>query len=167
MAGEAFLESYGGQSTAELIALEGSHRIDSIVLAFEQALQAKLEREPVSDEERVVLAVEALEREVNNGGYHQFLVNSSNEHAEVIVEALRRIDCPATAAITEQALAAIGFTAAMTPGEIAEFATDHYDDLAQALGRCDDRYYAGDEPIAQRLFEWIKLNRAKIRIAAG
>lgn len=164
MSDSDFLESYDGQSADELIALEGRYRIDSIVLAFEQAVQAKLEREPLADEERVILAVEALEREVNNGGYHQFLVNSSSEHADVIVEALRRIDCPKTAAITEQALAAIQFTAGMAPGDIAEFVMDRYDDFAQVLGKCDERYYDNDEPIADRLFQWIKHNRAKIRI---
>ena len=35
---EPFLEAYDGQSTDELIALEGQFRIDSIVLAFEAAL---------------------------------------------------------------------------------------------------------------------------------
>jgi hypothetical protein len=164
MPGSDFLESYSGQTTDELIALEGRYRIDSIVLAFEQALQAKLDREPISDEERLILAVEALEREVNNGGYHQFLVNSSSEYADVIVEALRRIDCPRTAAITEQALAAIQFTAGMPPADIAEFVMDRYDDFAEVLGKCDERYYGGDEPIADRLFQWIKHNRAKIRI---
>jgi len=164
MPGSEFLESYDGQSADELIALEDRYRVDSIVLAFEQALQAKLEREPISEDERVILAVEALEREVNNGGYHQFLINSSSEHADVIVEALRRIDCPETAAITEQALAAIRFTAGMAPADIAEFVMDRYDDFAEVLGKCDERYYGNDEPIAERLFQWIKLNRAKIRI---
>jgi hypothetical protein len=33
-----WLEGYSGQTTEELIALEGEYRIDSLVLAFEQAL---------------------------------------------------------------------------------------------------------------------------------
>jgi hypothetical protein len=39
-----FLESYAGQSTEELLALEGKYRIDSLVLAFEQAND-----EPIAD----------------------------------------------------------------------------------------------------------------------
>jgi hypothetical protein len=162
-----FLESYGGQTAGELIALESRYRIDSIVLAFEQAIQDKAHREPISEEERVILAIEALEREVNNGGYHQFLINSSNEYAGVIVEALRRIGCPKTADITGQVLAALEFTQDMSPEDIVAFATDRHEDLAEVLGRCDDRYYDNDEPIAERLFHWIKRNQARIRIGGA
>ena len=59
-----FLESYGGQTIQQLIAMKDSHRIDSLVLAVEQALGSKPESE-LSEQERVVLAVEAMEREVN------------------------------------------------------------------------------------------------------
>ena len=59
MGGTNWLDGYSGQTTDELIALEGEYRTDSLVLAFEQALMAKDE---LTDEEKVVLAVEALER---------------------------------------------------------------------------------------------------------
>jgi len=71
---------YAGQTTAELLALEGAYRIDSLVVAFETAIQQKLYREDApegSNEECIVLAVEVLEREVNNGGFDQFFRNSS------------------------------------------------------------------------------------------
>jgi Ni,Fe-hydrogenase I small subunit len=68
---DAFLDSYEGQSTEELLALEREYRVDSLVLAFEQAIQNK-SPDSISTEESYVLAVEGLEREVNNGGYSQF-----------------------------------------------------------------------------------------------
>jgi hypothetical protein len=141
---DAFLESYGGQTTDQLIELDQRYRTDSIVLAFEQAIQQAGEKRALSDEETYVLAVEALEREVNNGGYSQFFLNSSNEYAGDIVAALRAIGCPKTADITAQAVA-------------------NKED-ADRLSECDDRYYSNDEPIADRLFDWIKRNRAQIRI---
>src|SRR5262245_14622428 len=104
---DAFLESYGGQSTEELLALERNFRIDSLVCAFEQAIQGKPD-ESISTEERYVLAVEALEREVNNGGYSQFFGNSSHEFAPMIVTAMRAIGCPKTADITRDAIAVLG-----------------------------------------------------------
>ena len=76
------------------------YRTDSLVLAFEEAIQKKAESSPISKEERYVLAVEALEREVNNGGYDQFFLNSSHDFMDVIKEALVAIGCPKTAAIT-------------------------------------------------------------------
>ena len=101
-----WLNGYSGQSVDQLIALEGRYRTDSLVLAFEQAIYQKADRlggDELSEEELTILAVEALEREVNNGGYGQFFVNTS-EFAPVILDALRRIGCPKTAKITQRAL---------------------------------------------------------------
>ncbi len=47
-------------SLDEILALTRSYRIDSLVVAIEQALDAKSSQ--LSDAERAVLAVEALER---------------------------------------------------------------------------------------------------------
>src|SRR5262245_13906798 len=91
-----FLSAYGGQTTDELLMLASQYRIDSLVLAFEQAIQAKAPAS-ISPEESFVLAIEGLEREVNNGGYAQFFYNSSGEFTSTIVAALRAIDCPKTA----------------------------------------------------------------------
>ena len=67
--------------------------------AFEQAIEQKVSLEGRTETavERVVRAVEALEREVNNGGYSQFFINPPVESAPDIVAALRQIDCPKTA----------------------------------------------------------------------
>jgi hypothetical protein len=95
------------ESVDELIALEGKYRTDSLVLAFEPAMDQKAARvgeDKLTAEERVILAVEALEREVNNGGYGRFLVNSSRDYAPIIVDTLRRISCPKTAEITQKSL---------------------------------------------------------------
>jgi hypothetical protein len=48
-----------------------------------------------------------LEREVNNGGYNQFFVNSSCQYALTVVAALRKVGCDATTAVTEEALRAL------------------------------------------------------------
>jgi len=39
-----WLEEYSGQTTDELISIEGEYKTDSLVLAFEQALDQKSER---------------------------------------------------------------------------------------------------------------------------
>ena len=139
-----FLESYAGQTTEQLLALDQRYRIDSLVLAFEQGIQQAGEKRPLTQQEKYVLAVEALEREVNNGGYGQFFSNSSNEWADTVVAALRAIGCPKTADISAKAVASR--------------------EDESALSECDERYYGNDEPIADRLFDWIKRNRAQIRL---
>jgi hypothetical protein len=160
---ESFLEGYGGQTTEELLALADRYRIDSIVLAFEEAIGRKAP-ERVSTHESCVLAVEALEREVNNGGYGQFFTNSSREFVGIVEQALREIDCPETARITADAIAALDLQGGITP-EKAEAAVLAEDPAVEAaLHSCDRRYFQNDEPIADRLFAWIKANRGAIRL---
>jgi len=161
---EAWLDAYHGQTTDELLGLEGTHRTDSIVLAFEQALQQKAERQPISKEERYVLAVEALEREVNNGGYGQFFLNSSHDFVDVIEEALAAIGCPRTAALTRRAIEALRIPGALTGAKAEAVILRGDDALRQALEGRDHDYYANDEPIADRLFAWIKDNRGSVQV---
>jgi hypothetical protein len=52
----------------------------------------------------------ALNCEVNNGGYQQFFFNSSREFVPIVIDCLLRIQCHATAAITEKAIVALGLT---------------------------------------------------------
>src|SRR6266446_834119 len=57
---------YTGQTTSELIGCKKSHRIDSLLCAFEEGIQAKLDQAgagSITGEEDLVLAVMALERE--------------------------------------------------------------------------------------------------------
>ena len=164
MSGDKWLDAYSGQTTERLLALESEYRIDSLVLAFEQAIQHKAASRPISKEERYVLAVEALEREVNNGGYSQFFLNSSHEFVDVIGEALVAIGCPKTAALTRRAIAALGIPDGVT-GEKAEAVVLAEDEAVRdALQACDTGYYENDEPIADRLFAWIRSNKASVRV---
>ena len=164
MAGDRFLESYGGQTTEQLLAMKADYRIDSLVLAFEQAIQMRDPQAPMTTQERYVLAVEALEREVNNGGYDQFFLNSSHEFVDVIEDALRAIGCPKTADITRDAIVALAVVGPLTGAAVEEVVTSGNESVAAALGGCDDRYFANTEAIADRLFEWIRENRASIRV---
>jgi Domain of unknown function (DUF4375) len=149
MANLKSLNGYSGQTLDQLLSLEGEYRIDSLLAAMEQAISQKAARAgdgSLSPEERVVLAVEALEREVNNGGYDQFFVNSSREYAPIIADALTRIGCPKTCEVTRNALDALGL-----------------DELDEGLARCDGAYYDSGEEIDVALFEFVKANRASIK----
>jgi hypothetical protein len=159
---DRWFDTYDGQTTDQILALEPDYRIDSLVAAFEQALYQKAEE--LSTAERYILAVEALEREINNGGYDQFFLNSSHDFIDVIVEALNAVGCPKTATMTGDAIRALGLGDSPT-GEEAEAAVlAETPDVKAALSACDDRYFANDEPIADRLFAWIKENREQVKI---
>jgi hypothetical protein len=159
-----WLDEYSGQTAEQLLSLEGQYRIDSLVLAFEQALQQKAIHSTagLTNEERLVLAIEALEREVNNGGYHQFFINESREFAPIIVESLTRIECPRTATIAQKALNALrlsSLTVKAIEGVMAAPGKARENELSQ----CDKEYYEAGEDIAGRLFSFIKANRFAIR----
>lgn len=166
VAGEKFLESYKGETTDQLLEMEGEYRIDSLVLAFEQAIQGKGSQGPIAPQERYVLAVEGLEREVNNGGYSQFFTNSSHEFVDVIEQALLAIGCPKTAAITRDAISALGIAGPVSGDKAEQVVLAEDQAVLDALSACDQRYYDNDEAIADRLFAWIKENRAIVRVGA-
>lgn len=162
--GLKWLNGYSNQTVEQLLSLEGEYRIDSLVLAFEERINQKVQREgmqSVTEEERIVLAVEALEREVNNGGYEQFFVNSSREFAPTVVGALQRIGCKKTATITQRAIKALSIADVTLEAIDAAMAGADEQRLAK-LNRCNDSYYKSAEPIADRLFAFIKANKASI-----
>ena len=138
-----FLDNYSGQTTDELIAMKEEYRIDSLVLAFEQAIQEKSESE-LSERERYILAIEAMEREVNNGGWQQFFENTDNEYNDSLPVALDAIGCPETAQLAREAIDA-----------------NH---LGSDLDDFDAKYYALTESIEVKLFEYIEKNAAEIKL---
>lgn len=165
--GPKWLDGYSGQSVEQLLSLEGEYRADSLVLAFEQAIGQKAAREgtqSLSGEERIVLAVEALEREVNNGGYDQFFVNSSREYTPIIVGALQRIGCNKTAKLTRKAIEALRISDLRSDAIEAVICARDDEERSEKLRRCDDSYYKNKEPIAERLFAFIKANSASISL---
>ncbi len=159
-----WLDRYSGQTVDELLRLEGGYRVDSLVVAFEQGLDQKSTREgdgALSAEERIILAIEALEREVNNGGYRQFFLNSSCEFAPMIVDALMRIGCPRTAQVTQRAIDALHLSTLSPEAIDAALGGENVED---ELNECDALYYQAGEGIAGHLFAFIKASRAKIRL---
>jgi Domain of unknown function (DUF4375) len=155
---------YSGQTATELIACKSSHRIDSLLCAFEEGIQNKRDQQgSVTDEERLVLAVMALEREVNNGGHYQFFVNSSRQFAPIIQKSLLRIHCDATAAIVGDAIAALGLPVF---SEEAVSTAIHAEDAVrdQILDDCDQRFYKLHE-IEPSLFSFVEAHQNHIQLA--
>lgn len=168
MSGLRWLDAYSGQSVDELIAFASQYRVDSIVLAFDQALQQMAERiglAQLNEVELTIVAVEALEREVNNGGYHQFFLNTP-EYAPFVVAALKRIRCPKTSDISASAISLLGLGQQFTTNQIQmALNEDIAGDLIKILyDQCDRPYYDCDEPITDRLFAFICTHRSSIRL---
>jgi hypothetical protein len=116
------------------------------------------------ENERIVLAVEAMEREVNNGGYLQFFSNSSIEFTPILVKSLQRIHCPKTAQLTQQAINVLGLTGAVTIENIDKAIRGDNKQSDEQLIECDRKYYQNEEDIAGQLFIFLKNNQIKINL---
>ena len=139
--------------------------MDSIVTAFEEAIQAKdAEKgsESLTEAERVVLAVEVLEREVNNGGYDQYFVNTPGEDVEIVLESLSKIACPVTAALTKRAIEALGPLPVINSDTLDEAMSKEDEDRDEKLAEIDTEFLGTGERIDLKLFDYIKKNKASI-----
>lgn len=166
MADLKWLDGYTGQTIEELLALADEYRVDSLLVALEEALNQKAEdvgELELSDEERVVLAVTALDREVNSGGYGQFFSNASGEYVPIIVNSLLSIGCPETANITSGAINALG-TQDFSPEAIEEALESENEERDEQLEECDGLYSGTGEDIAGQLFEFVRANQDAIQL---
>jgi hypothetical protein len=148
---------YTGQDTAEILACNGTHRIASLLYALEQAIQLRQSRVPdiaTTPEEHTLLAIIALEREVNNGGYHQFFGNSSCKYALTVIPALESIGCAATAALTQRALDALNLHP-LTLKAIEDSIFKPNPERNQALDELDKQFYKIFE-IEPKLFAFVE-----------
>jgi hypothetical protein len=62
----------------------------------------------LTEAEQTVYCIDGLEREVNNGGFAQFFLNSAGDQARETVAALRRIGADHTAHLLERAMEPFG-----------------------------------------------------------
>jgi hypothetical protein len=158
---------YAGQSTQDLLALASSHRIDSLNCAFDEALQRKeAGGSALTQDETVVLAVEAMQREVNNGGFHQFFTNSSYEYVPIIVESLTRIGAADAAALAAEAISALRLaevTADAVRAAAEQAIVRNDEELLDALDRCDHQYYR-ITGLDSKLFAFVQSNASTIQI---
>ncbi len=162
-----FLDDHGGESLDDLLDLEHTYRIESLVFALDAALNRKLGvlgAGALSRAELVLLIVHELECQVNNGGFDQYFFNSSREHAGEIEAALRAIGCPLSAAIAQRAVNALAIPGELTPDGILTALAIGGEELFEDLGSLTDEYYERTESIADELFAFVKANRATISL---
>lgn len=158
--------AYSGETTGELLDYPARGQRELLVRAFEEGLRRKVLRtgeRTLSKEERTVLAVRALDREVNNGGYDQFFRNSSKKFAPEIVQSLTRIGCRRTAKITQRAIKAL-HSRPLTLVRIKMAMRKTNEDRDRELERCDELFYGTPQGIPSRLYAFIKANRRRIRL---
>jgi hypothetical protein len=82
-------------------------RRDMIVMEIDTYLNTKSEYgekiDRLNESQKILLIVENLEREINNGGFHQFYWNSTGDYAIETVHALMKIGANKTSEIVKKA----------------------------------------------------------------
>ena len=104
--------------------------------------------EKLNPHERVILVVRLVEDEVNNGGFSQFIYNSSGSFAGDVVASMTAIGAVKTAEICQRALSAFG-TEIPVDREVRQALLDQKEEegIGEILDECDDAFYAYEEDL--------------------
>ena len=113
----------------------------------------------MSDGEKVVLFIENLEREVNNGGFSQFFWNSSGDYAQETLAALKSIGANKTAEIVSKAFS-VWPNGNIPSDRVARQNTLETieDKSVETWNICDDTFYEYEDDISSLLFIFVKAN---------
>lgn len=165
MASDQWFENNDRLSIAQIVGLEGKYRTDSLICAIEAAVLMKNEDEDadISEGELTVLAVEAMEREVNNGGFAQFFQNDSWRFTPYLPAALSRIGATKTQALVDHAIDVLGIGRLTKSTDISDYyariqTAVEKDEITDSLDALDTKYYELGEDIAGLLFQYVKQN---------
>ena len=107
--------------------------------------------------QRVFYLNQNLEREVNNGGFHQFFFNLSGDNAEETIGTLEAIGAHKTAELLRQAIAA--FPDAKVPKDPDERQVSMLNAFRDgAFNDLDEKFFAYEDPMTDLNFDWIRKN---------
>ena len=132
---------------AYLIELSTSERTDFGVRDFAD------QPEP----QRIFSAIWTLEGEVNNGGFHQYFLNSAGETANFGPHALRRIGAKSTAEIAERALRVVSPEPLPEDQVVRQAILEALDDeTIDELESLDAEFYSYPDDLTALLFEFVR-----------
>lgn len=137
-----------------------------LLIAINDRLNARSEygeyMERLSSEEQVLYICMLLEAEVNNGGFDQFLYNSSGDHAHRAEECLRTIGAHKTADICHAAFSAYGMPIPQDRMKREKFLDKmESDEITGILNACDDQFYEYPDPLEDLCYQYITENKEK------
>ena len=119
----------------------------------------------LSAAERVVVLVDCVEREVHNGGFHQFYFNSAGDCATETPAALRAIGACRVAAIVEQANALFPGGAPPVDRSERQRVLDEIDPGLHVFDHLDRAFHAYPDDILTLVYDFVVAHRDQIRDA--
>lgn len=152
-----WLEEYSGESTTQLLGLADSHDRGSLLGAFHEGLSQKSYRlkGQICKEELYLLAVTEFDQEVKNGGYGQFLRNSSSRYTPYVADALTAIGASKKSALTRKVLSSL-------PEGLENLSLS---ELSRYFQSADEEYFSLDracEEHGELLWNFIQANEESI-----
>jgi|SRR6185437_8155569 hypothetical protein len=132
------------------------HLSDAIEAACDRHREVGFE--DLSEVERILVAIWALEADVNNGGFHQYYFNSSGDTAYYAPAALRAIGAPIMGRIVDKANALFGPSGPPVSRDqrqqaLSALTEELWDDL-------DHEFYAYPEDISSLLEQFLEAQQA-------
>ena len=104
----------------------------------------------LSPEEQIFIICNHLEGEVNNGGFSQYLYNSSGNNANRVAQCMEAIGAVKTAEICRTAMAAFPRPLPEDWEERQEFLDEFLtEDVEEILEECDSAFYAYEDNLEQ------------------
>jgi len=161
--GAEWFENEGNLGVAEIVKLEGSFLAASLVAAVDAVLAAKSKTGAAMNEaQSTVLAVEALEREVNNGGFAKFFGSSSWNHVPFLVKSLERVGSREAVRLAKEAVALLKIPAAAHDDPAALFsciqASLARHEVEIRLNDLDSDFYVLEEDLPKLVWNYVKKN---------
>ncbi len=161
-------KKYGplGKTTDEILSHERDDKKDDVYFALLWRIGQKIDRngwDHLTDTERRLVAVQALEGEVLNGGFDQYFFNSTGNDAEVALAGLKDIGAKIAASLLERAMAV--FPGGRPPADRQQRwkAMDQIKSSSKPVWeKCDDEFYKFQEDLSQMSLAYARTNRAQI-----
>jgi hypothetical protein len=128
------------------------------VIAAVQEKERRRGSDALAPHEKVVLDVDALEGEINNGGFHQYFFNSAGDRVAAAVDALKLIGALKAAAIVEDACRPFPDGRPDVDRFARQRQLQKIDDAV--FKGLDERFYAYPDPIGELMVTYYRKHSA-------
>ena len=110
--------------------------------------------------QQIVIIIENLEREINNGGFNQFYLNSSGNYANETVDYLKKIGANKTAEIVKRANAEWPNNQVPKDRTERQIVLERIEEKADPIWEnCDQDFYKYPDHITDLLLDFVKKNK--------
>ncbi len=138
----------------------------SAIMEIDQLLSPIFYKNPnlLTRAERNIVLVEELEREVNNGGFRQFFLNSSGSYAHETLAALTTVGSQVMTRLLKESISVFPNDNVPKINDIRRTTIASIDDSAAPVwNKLDTEFYKYDEDIYQLMINYIKDNIGDFR----